>query len=945
MSESTTPTGGTDGAASKLDKLKDPTSKVTDAAVDKLTNRKEGDNAVAGAAKDITGGAAKGAIEGAKKGGLHGAAAGAAAGAAKAVTKNKAARTYVIASVSFILLPLVMMGIGLLGMLNMTASHVTEMQLEAQGQEASGIEGDTASVLREVADRNSVPWPVIFALYNVQNTNNNTVVVAPSQDGGGVKPLASPGTPGQLDLGAGCDPWTTKVAQYLHTHWGANENGAGTIGCQRDENDSDHNSGNALDYMIVPHTETAYAKEVATFLMMNAKALSIKYLIFEQHIWNPERDNYGKWREMKSRGSLTADHYDHIHISFQHPGKDGDKTAAVPGTFAFPATKPDVPAAEIEKAFGGNGSGGKVEGYDSTTPDASGVSSDLPFGLSDDAEGLPKPDEKATESDKLRAYGDFLATKLKDALRENNFRGEDIGTGLAIDSDGKVVLNTSSEAERKVIEDIYVKSFMALPVDGASNEQWARGVWKMAIAYRMGQKFDVCTTSVSMETSMGDPNASGSPSATPTGSATPSATPSTSTTPSVSPSPSAPASPGSSPTAVTPSIPANVKIPFTVEPSSPYKGASSTKEHQVTIDARVLKNVAIVAAVAKELFPDKAQYDRAMVIAVSAMMVETGGLNHASPDVPESLQYPHDGTSADHDSVGIFQQRVYAGYYGNAEQLMDPAYQAYMFFGAPKPLHGPLPADVAKRGLLQYGKPRTDISGVSLGKNWMTEPVGEVTQTIQGSAFPDRYEKWATVVPRVIEAATGISVDINNPGGCIAGMDTIGGGGSLGVKPASGKVVSPIPDTEKGIIMTAKYGHYPSGGKHFGVDLARGNPWQVQAICDGKIIAIRINQRYANSNAEGVSGSTNYIWQDCGNGVYVGYAHFYARELNSDLKEGMVIGSGTPLFPQGNQGNSTGGHLHLQISTSGSTAYNRDVTVDPAAYLAQFGISLPKPGY
>lgn len=163
------------------------------------------------------------------------------------------------------------------------------------------------------------------------------------------------------------------------------------------------------------------------------------------------------------------------------------------------------------------------------------------------------------------------------------------------------------------------------------------------------------------------------------------------------------------------------------------------------------------------------------------------------------------------------------------------------------------------------------------------------------------------------------------------------------IRPPIGKLVSPIPANVSGVVMTASYPRYPSGGAHYGVDLAKGGDgsWTIQSICDGTVVAVKVNPAYANSNAAGVRGSTNYVWVDCGNRVYIGYGHFYARQLNPAIKAGVRIGAGTPLFPQGNQGNSRGSHLHLQISTVASMEYSSSATVHPATYLAKFGVILP----
>lgn len=146
--------------------------------------------------------------------------------------------------------------------------------------------------------------------------------------------------------------------------------------------------------------------------------------------------------------------------------------------------------------------------------------------------------------------------------------------------------------------------------------------------------------------------------------------------------------------------------------------------------------------------------------------------------------------------------------------------------------------------------------------------------------------------------------------------------------------------------MSAKYGYYRgSGAVHFGVDLASNDIFNVVSACDGTVKAVLVNPVYANTNAKGVSGSTNYVWIDCGNNVYMGYAHFFQRDLKPYVTVGAKIGAGTVLFPEGNQGNSSGYHLHFQVSTVGSTSYTAAATTDPAAYLSKLGIQLPKPSY
>lgn len=75
-------------------------------------------------------------------------------------------------------------------------------------------------------------------------------------------------------------------------------------------NDGEHGEGRAIDIMI--SGETGW--QVAEFLRANYSALGIEYIIFSQQMWSVERGGEG-WRSMSDRGSTTANHYDHVHVT------------------------------------------------------------------------------------------------------------------------------------------------------------------------------------------------------------------------------------------------------------------------------------------------------------------------------------------------------------------------------------------------------------------------------------------------------------------------------------------------------------------------------------------------------------------------------------------------------------------------------------------------------
>lgn len=74
--------------------------------------------------------------------------------------------------------------------------------------------------------------------------------------------------------------------------------------------DSYHSTGQAVDIMV--SGELGWS--VAQFLLDNRQALGVHELIYSQKIWTAERSGEG-WRWMEDRGSTTANHYDHVHVS------------------------------------------------------------------------------------------------------------------------------------------------------------------------------------------------------------------------------------------------------------------------------------------------------------------------------------------------------------------------------------------------------------------------------------------------------------------------------------------------------------------------------------------------------------------------------------------------------------------------------------------------------
>ncbi len=72
-----------------------------------------------------------------------------------------------------------------------------------------------------------------------------------------------------------------------------------------------HGSGRAVDAMI---SDSSVGWQVARWVQANAKRLGVSEVIYAQKIWTVQRGGEG-WRSMSDRGSASANHYDHVHVS------------------------------------------------------------------------------------------------------------------------------------------------------------------------------------------------------------------------------------------------------------------------------------------------------------------------------------------------------------------------------------------------------------------------------------------------------------------------------------------------------------------------------------------------------------------------------------------------------------------------------------------------------
>ncbi|MGU7998575.1 LysM peptidoglycan-binding domain-containing protein [Streptococcus suis] len=97
----------------------------------------------------------------------------------------------------------------------------------------------------------------------------------------------------------------------------ANAFGITSFSGYRPGDSGDHGKGLAIDFMV-PES-SALGDQVAAYAVANISSKNISYIIWKQRFYAPYASIYGPaytWNLMPDRGSVTENHYDHVHVSF-----------------------------------------------------------------------------------------------------------------------------------------------------------------------------------------------------------------------------------------------------------------------------------------------------------------------------------------------------------------------------------------------------------------------------------------------------------------------------------------------------------------------------------------------------------------------------------------------------------------------------------------------------
>ncbi|WP_195227496.1 LysM peptidoglycan-binding domain-containing protein [Streptococcus parasanguinis] len=128
-----------------------------------------------------------------------------------------------------------------------------------------------------------------------------------------VQPVASTPTSGNtIPTDPNLKPQAEAFRQEIAAKFGITN-----IGGYREGDPEDHGQGLAVDVMVP--TSSELGDQVAQYAIDNMDRAGISYVIWKQQFYMPVNNIYGPantWNQMPDRGGDTANHYDHVHISF-----------------------------------------------------------------------------------------------------------------------------------------------------------------------------------------------------------------------------------------------------------------------------------------------------------------------------------------------------------------------------------------------------------------------------------------------------------------------------------------------------------------------------------------------------------------------------------------------------------------------------------------------------
>jgi hypothetical protein len=204
-----------------------------------------------------------------------------------------------------------------------SATHVLTVAIGQRNAApaADALQGRTGSRSEERTSRDGSGPAAAKA--TPRTTQSPAVVPALAGAGPGRAPASRSGAKlGARSAAAGLSAARCPISSSIQSHLTANARAVyravcaafhGTVssfGGYRAGSSGDHGTGRAVDIMVSGDPGLA----IAHYVQAHAEALHVTYVIYQQKIWLAGKPT-SQWTPMEDRGSRTANHYDHVHVS------------------------------------------------------------------------------------------------------------------------------------------------------------------------------------------------------------------------------------------------------------------------------------------------------------------------------------------------------------------------------------------------------------------------------------------------------------------------------------------------------------------------------------------------------------------------------------------------------------------------------------------------------
>ena len=202
-----------------------------------------------------------------------------------------------------------------------TEEAVAEVTTEVVTPAEEPVAEATTETVAEVASpvvENSIPVveeTAVETATSSSDTEDVTYQAEPSQHSSNT--YAAPAAPDYAGLAAvksenaGLQPQTAAFKEEI-----ANLFGITSFSGYRPGDSGDHGKGLAIDFMVP--VSSALGDQIADYAIQNMATRGISYIIWKQRFYAPYDSIYGPaytWNPMPDRGSVTENHYDHVHVS------------------------------------------------------------------------------------------------------------------------------------------------------------------------------------------------------------------------------------------------------------------------------------------------------------------------------------------------------------------------------------------------------------------------------------------------------------------------------------------------------------------------------------------------------------------------------------------------------------------------------------------------------